>query len=139
MTDRTPRSLNTKPAPFVCSHIHAGFPSPADDYAQNGLDLDALVVQHPDATFYVRVSGDSMQDAGINEGDVLVVDKAIRASHNAIIIAMLNGEFTVKRLSISNNAVYLLPANHLYQPIRITEEMEFQVWGVVTYCLHKMR
>lgn len=125
--------------PLFLSCIHAGFPSPADDYKENVLDLNELVTRHPTATFYVRVSGDSMKDAGIMEGDTIVVDRAIRASHNDIIVALISGEFTVKRLYHKNDAICLVPANSLYKPIQITEAMEFQVWGVVTYCIHKVR
>lgn len=125
--------------PLYLSLLHAGFPSPADDYKENSLDLDELVIQNPKATFYIRVSGDSMKNAGIADGDIVVVDRAMSARHNSIIVALLNGEFTLKRLSYKNNTIYLVPANPLYKPIRITEEAEFQVWGVVTYCIHKVR
>jgi len=125
--------------PLVTSLLHAGFPSPADDYRETVLDLNALVIQHPEATFYVRVTGDSMHDAGIRAGDILVVDRAETPTDRTIIVALLNGEFTVKQLSLQNDQIALLPANTRYQPIPITEEMEFQVWGVVTYCIHKTR
>lgn len=124
---------------FVLSHLHAGFPSPADDYAEHGLSLDSLVVQHPEATFYVRVAGDSMRDAGICANDILVVDRALPATHNAIIVARIEGEFTVKRLYLKEDVIALLPANSRYRPIDLTEEMDFQVWGVATYCIHKLR
>jgi len=139
MTNTKAPGTTKKPIPFVYSRIHAGFPSPADDYRENVLDLDSLVIQHPEATFYVQVTGDSMQDAGICEGDILVIDRAVAATQNAIIVAMLGGEFTVKRLIRSGETVYLVPANPLYQPTKITEEMEFQVWGVATYCIHRLR
>jgi DNA polymerase V len=125
--------------PFVLSHVHAGFPSPADDYAEHTLHLDSLVIQHPAASFYVKVSGDSMRDAGISEGDILVVDQALEATHNTVIVAMLNGEFTIKRLSLHNGQITLAPANPRYHPILITEGMDFQVWGVVTYCIRRVR
>lgn len=125
--------------PFVLSRLHAGFPSPADDYTENRLDLNALVVQHPEATFYVRVTGDSMRDAGICANDILVVDRALPATHNAIIVAMIEGEFTVKRLYRKEDVIALLPANPRYRAIHITEETDFQVWGVATYCIHKLR
>lgn len=132
--DQTYRSI-----PLVASLLHAGFPSPADDYRDTVLDLNSLVIQHPEATFYVRVTGDSMHDAGIRAGDILVVDRAISPADRAIIVALLNGEFTVKRLSLQNDQIALLPANPRYRPLLITEEMEFQVWGVVTYCIHQLR
>lgn len=125
--------------PFYASLLHAGFPSPADDYKENILDLNDLVIQHSNATFYVRVRGDSMQGAGIEAGDVVVVDRAITAKHNAVIVALINGEFTLKRLYHKDHVTLLLPENPLYKVIEIVEGMEFQVWGVVTYCIHKVK
>jgi DNA polymerase V len=119
--------------------LHAGFPSPADDYKENILDLNELVIHNPGATFYVRVRGDSMKGAGIEAGDVVVVDRAITARHNAVIVALINGEFTLKRLYNTNNTLYLVPEHPSYETIKIVEGMEFQVWGVVTYCIHKVR
>src|SRR5436305_879152 len=95
--------------PFFSSVLHAGFPSPADDYKENILDLNELVIQHPGATFYVRVRGDSMKGAGIEAGDVVVVDRAITARHNAVIVALINGEFTLKRLYHKDHVTLLLP------------------------------
>ena len=137
-TVRLIQSGNLK-IPLFLSFVRASFPSPADDYKERPLDLDELVIQHPEATFYVKVRGESMQDAGIDDGDVLVVDRAIDARHNAIIVAVLNGEFTVKRLHQEDETIYLVPANPMYQPIRVTEDMNFQVWGVVTYCIRKVK
>jgi DNA polymerase V len=125
--------------PFVFSPVHAGFPSPADDYAENVLDLGSLVIHHPEATFYVRVTGDSMKGAGIADGDILVVDRALPAAHGSIIIAMVSGEFTVKHLYVKEGTMLLLPANSLYKPISISEDTDFQVWGVVTYSIRKVR
>jgi DNA polymerase V len=121
------------------SLIHAGFPSPADDYVDNVLDLNELVISHPAATFFVRVKGTSMINALINEGDVLVVDRSLEAFDRAIVVAILDGEFTVKRLRKTHDALYLLPENPEYKPIQITDESDFQVWGVVTYIIHKAR
>ncbi len=125
--------------PLFLSPIYAGFPSPADDYTEKSLDLNELVIQNPGATFYVRVRGDSMKGAGIKAGDVVVVDRAITAKHNAVIVALINGEFTLKRLYHRNNTLYLVPEHPSYETIKIVEGMEFQVWGVVTYCIHKVR
>lgn len=125
--------------PLVAWHVSCGFPSPAEDYHESELDINELVISHPDATFYVRVSGDSMEGAGICEGDVLVVDRALDARDNAIIVALVNGEFTVKRLSTCDNTLTLIPENPLYNPIPITEDMDFRVWGIVTYCIHRLR
>jgi DNA polymerase V len=123
--------------PTYTSTISAGFPSPADDYIENNLDLNAMVVKHPAATFYVRVEGDSMKDAGIQSGDLLVVDRAVEAVDGKIIVAILNGEFTVKRISIKGKRIQLVPENPLYSPIEIAEGSDFQVWGVVTYVIHQ--
>ena len=120
--------------PLVAWHISCGFPSPAEDYRES-----ELVIAHPDATFYVRVSGDSMEGAGICEGDVLVVDRALDARENAIIVALVNGEFTVKRLLTIGDTLFLIPENPRYDPLPITEEMEFRVWGIATYCIHRLR
>ena len=125
--------------PLYLSPVPAGFPSPADDYREQALDLNELLIANPQATFYVRVSGDSMQDACIDEGDILVVDRSLRAVHNAIVIALINGEFTVKRLYLTSKHLFLLPANRRYKPMQITEQTEFQIWGVVTYCIRKVR
>ncbi len=125
--------------PLVAWHISCGFPSPAEDYRESELDINALVIAHPDATFYVRVSGDSMEGAGICEGDVLVVDRALDARENAIIVALVNGEFTVKRLLTIDDTLFLIPENPRYDPLPITEEMEFRVWGIATYCIHRLR
>ncbi len=133
-TVRLIQSGNLK-IPLLLSFVRASFPSSADDYKERPLDLDELVIQHPEATFYVRVSGESMQDAG----DALVVDRAIDARHNAIIVAILNGKFTVKRLHQENETIYLVPANPMYRPVQVTEDMNFQVWGVVTYCIRKVK
>ena len=142
MTDKqstTKQNQADKAIPLFLTRIHAGFPSPADDYKDKTLDLNELVVKNPRATFYLRVSGDSMRDARIFEGDTIAVDRSLHASHNSVIVALLNGEFTIKRLCYKDNTIYLTPANPLFKPIQITEEMEFQVWGVVTYCIHKVK
>lgn len=123
---------------FACA-VAAGFPSPADDYVESALDLNELVMAHADATFYVRVSGDSMRDASIWPGDILVVDRALSARHLDIVVALLDGAFTVKRLHQHRAGLSLVPANPAYVPILVTEAMQFQVWGVVTYCIHRVR
>jgi len=130
--------LKTKcPLPFCMSPVKAGFPSPAEDYIEHSLDLNQLLVRHPAATFFVRVEGDSMIDAGINEGDILVVDKSITSSHKKIVIAAVDGEFTVKRLFLENGNIFLYPENPNFKPIKIQENTDFEVWGVVTYVIHK--
>jgi DNA polymerase V len=131
-------SLDTAYAlPFFTNGVPAGFPSPADDYIEKQLDLNDLVVKHPNATFYVRVNGDSMRDAGIQSGDILVVDRSLEPTHNKIVVALINGEFTVKRICIGPKGLTLVAANAAYAPIPISSETDFQVWGVVTYVIHR--
>lgn len=125
--------------PFFISRVAAGFPSPADDYIDGGLDLNELLVRHPSATFFVRVSGDSMTGAGIRSGDILVVDRAERASDGSIIIAVLDGELTVKRLRFRDDSLYLVPENDDYSPIPVGPERQFEVWGVVVHVIHTLR
>ncbi|WP_079988708.1 LexA family protein [Candidatus Protochlamydia sp. W-9] len=128
-----------RPLPLFNSFIQAGFPSPADDYIEKALDLNELVIQRPAATFYVKVQGDSMQDVGIFSGDILVVDRSLTAYHKSIIVAVLDGEFTVKRLSVETERTYLLAENSAYPPLKLNPESQFEVWGVVTYVIHKLR
>ncbi|KAA6181327.1 translesion error-prone DNA polymerase V autoproteolytic subunit [Thiohalocapsa marina] len=112
--------------------VQAGFPSPAEDDQEPAIDLNALLVPHPEATFLLRVRGHSMTGAGIDDGDVLLVDKALTPSHGRIVIAVVDGEFTVKRLHLSGDGVRLEAANPDYAPIRFQDGQELQVWGVVT-------
>lgn len=121
---------------FFEGGVAAGFPSAADDYRQQQLDLHDLLIEHPEATFFVRVIGDSMVGAGMHTGDILIVDRALKATHGKIIIALLNGEFTVKRLQIQENKLFLAPENPQYGLIEIPEGSDFEVWGVVTYVIH---
>ena len=123
--------------PLYANSVSAGFPSPADDYIERKLDLNTHLVQHPAATFFVRASGDSMQEAGIQSGDMLIVDRSLEATHGKIVIAALNGELTVKRLSRQGGRVQLIPANKHYQPIDISDEHELVIWGVVTHVIHE--
>lgn len=125
--------------PLFVSSIPAGFPSPADDYVDQGLDLNELLVRHPAATFFVRVSGDSMDGAGIHSGDVLVVDRAETARDRSIIIAALNGELTVKRLMREKGHIFLAAENPAYAPLAVSDGMEFEVWGVVMHVIHSFK
>lgn len=123
--------------PLYASHVRAGFPSPADDYIETHLDLNTHLIKHPAATFFVIASGDSMTGAGIQSGDMLIVDRSLEASHGKIIIAAIDGELTVKRLSRHNMRVQLLPENKNYPPIDITNEQDLVIWGVVTHVIHQ--
>lgn len=123
--------------PLYGDLISAGFPSPAQDYVEQTLDLNELCIRHPAATFLVRVSGDSVKDIGILDGDVLVVDRSVNAVHGSIIVAALNREFTVKELCLKP-VKQLLPHNKAYKPIPLTEQDEFEVFGVVVSVVRKM-
>ncbi|MGB3514985.1 MAG: translesion error-prone DNA polymerase V autoproteolytic subunit [Elainellaceae cyanobacterium] len=116
--------------------VPAGFPSPAEDYAEGPIDLNRHLIPHPAATFFVRVSGDSMIGAGIHSGDLLIVDRAVTAIHNSVIIAVLNGALTVKRLYQVGGTLRLMPENPAYPPIEIHPGTDFDVWGVVTKVIH---
>lgn len=123
--------------PVFASSVQGGFPSPAEDYIEKQLDLNELMIQHPVATFYVRVEGDSMRDAGIHSGDILVVDRALKANSGKIIVAVIDGDFTVKRLRIRKGQMFLEAESEGYPDIAVKEGSDFQVWGVVTYVIHK--
>ncbi len=124
--------------PFYQHTVSAGFPSPADDYIEDRLDLNELLIKHPSATFFLKVSGSSMIKAGIHHNDILIVDRSIEPSHGKIVIASVNGELTVKRLSRSQNKIELVAENDDYPSIDITEEMELVFWGVVTNVIHHL-
>ena len=124
--------------PMFLESVSAGFPSPADDYLEAKLDLNELLIKNPSATFFVRVTGDSMIKAGIYSGDILVVDRSLDPKDGSIVIAVINGELTVKRLSYKQGNIFLVPENKFYNPIQITEEMNFEVWGVVRSVIHSV-
>ncbi|WP_241893491.1 LexA family protein [Magnetofaba australis] len=123
--------------PLVGARVAAGFPSPADDFLEEGLDLHKLLVRRPAATFFVRVTGESMRQAGILPGDILVVDRSVEPADGRIVIAVVDGELTVKRLRRRSGRVTLEPENPEFPPLEITESMESAVWGVVTACIHR--
>ena len=133
-----PEKLIEYNLPFFLESVSAGFPSPADDYLEDKLDLNDLLVKNPAATFFVRVSGDSMINAGIYSGDILVVDRSVDPKDGNIIIAVLDGELTVKRIGLTSSGVYLYPENEKYKTIKIKEEMNFEVWGVVRTVIHSV-
>lgn len=120
------------------STISAGFPSSAEDYVENELDLNKMMIDHPAATFFVKVKGDSMLNASINDGDILVVDRALNIKKNSIVIALLDGEFVVKRLQKDKKGIYLIPENPKYKPLKITNDMDFKIWGIVTYVIKNL-
>lgn len=124
--------------PLFTSRVSAGFPSPAEDYIDKKLDLNEYLVANPSSTFFVRVDGDSMLGAGIHSGDILIVDRSIRATDSKVIIAVLDGELTVKRLSHKNGKLKLIPENDDYEVIDVGPEQQFEIWGVVTNVIHKL-
>lgn len=124
------------PRPLFLVPVSAGFPSPADDYLEDKLDLNQYLIKHEAATFFVKVKGDSMIGAGIHCGDLLIVDRALEPTNNSVVIAVVNGELTVKRISKRNGRLSLMPENGNYTPIPITGFTDFVVWGVVTHVIH---
>jgi DNA polymerase V len=134
MADAPRRAL-----PLFASRVQAGFPSPAQDYAEGLLDLNEFMVEHEAATFYVRVQGQSMVGAGILDGDIIAVDRALEARHGDIVLAVIDNELTVKELYQQNGQVRLLPHNPDFQPIEIKEGQELSVWGVVKGVIRKLR
>ena len=123
--------------PIFGDAVPAGPTSPIHDYLDMDLNLHDFLVQNPADTFCVRAIGDSMIDANIQSGDVMIVDKALEPKNNDIVLAILNGEFTVKHIRKSDGELYLMPANNNYQPLKITSEVDFKVWGVVTFIIQK--
>ena len=122
--------------------VKAGFPSPAEDYLHESLDFNRDLIRHPEATFYGRVAGDSMQDAGICEGDIAVIDRSVEPQDGDVIVAYINGEFTIKFLDLTHRKdgyIELRPANKKYSPIRIDENDSFEVWGVVVWTIKSWR
>jgi len=120
------------------TNVAAGFPSPADDYIDKKLDLNEYLVKNPSATFFVKVTGDSMIDAGIHSGNILIVDRSITATNSKIIIAILNGELTVKRLRKIKGKLFLYSENKDFAPIEIDEHADFEVWGVVMHVINSV-
>ena len=121
------------------SFISAGFPSPAEDFTELSISLDKHLIQNPAATFMAYANGNSMLHAGIHHGDILIIDRSLNARDGDIIIAVLYGEFTVKELSIINGTFFLIPKNSRYSPIEISDDMGFEIWGVVIYSIRKHR
>jgi len=125
--------------PLAASPISAGIASSTEDYIEMALDLNRELIKHPAATFYARVKGSSMIDAGIADGDLLIIDKALEPKDGDIAVCFIDGEFTLKRLALKEDGLYLMPANAEFKPIRITEENDFLVWGMLAYIVHKPR
>lgn len=126
---------------YADAGIRAGFPSPAQDYVGETIDLNKDLIQHPASTFYGRVVGDSMSDEGITEGDILVIDKSIEPEDGDLAVCCLDGEFTLKRIRLDRREqrLYLVASNRNYQPILVTPDNEFMVWGIVMYTIKSNR
>lgn len=121
--------------PISNNRISAGFPSPADDFKEKRISLDHTLIKNKEATFYARVSGKSMIGAGLDDGDLLVIDRSLEAEHGKIAVCFLDGEFTVKRLHIEKNTITLMPENDSYKPIKVSKDSDLLIWGVVTYVI----
>ena len=132
-SDKLPINL-----PLYSCKISAGFPSPADDHLEKNLDLNNYLIKHPAATFFVRVNGDSMINAGIHDNDILIVDRSLKPSHGKIVIAVVDSQMTVKRLYKKSGKLVLIPENKNFKPIEITENMSVEIWGVVVTAIHSL-
>lgn len=121
--------------PVINTGISAGFPSPAMDFIDVSIDMNKYLIKRPTATFYGRVKGVSMKNCGIDDGDLLVIDKSIPPANNKIAVCYIDGEFTVKRINVNEGACWLIPENKNYKPIKITEDNDFQIWGIVTHVI----
>ncbi len=124
--------------PLYLNPVAAGLPAPTEDYIEGKIDLNRYLVKHPDSTFLVRVVGESMQDAGIHPRDLLVVDRSLEAVSGKVVIAVVDGELTVKRLRKHRNKLWLMPENSDFQPIEIGENVDLHIWGVVTNVIHAL-
>lgn len=120
---------------FFGGGIKAGFPSPAEDFTDTAIDLNIELIKNPSSTFFSRVSGDSMQDVGISDGDLLIIDKSLEPRDGKIAVCYLDGEFTLKRIKIGKDCCWLMPANEKYEPIKVTAQNDFIVWGIVTFVI----
>ncbi len=118
--------------------MKAGFPSPAADFAEDRIDINEELIKNPSTTFYARVNGNSMIDSDIHDGDILVIDKSLESENGKVAVCFIDGEFTLKRIKVDKDCLWLMPANIKFEPIKVTEENDFVVWGVVTYVIKKL-
>jgi len=125
--------------PFLTSTVCAGFPSPADDYIEDNLDLNKFLIKQKDSTFFMKVEGDSMKDLGIFSDNILIIDRSIKNFDHKVVVVVLNGEFTVRTFMKKDGRVFLVPGNRKYKVVEIVEGMDFEVWGVVTTVLNKFK
>ena len=133
-----PDLSNPVELPFITAGIKAGFPSPAADFDESKISLDAVLIKNREATFYAKASGTSMIGAGIDDGDILVIDRSLEPQNNKVAVCYIDGEFTVKRIKITKECVFLVPENKDFQPIQVTDENQLIIWGIVTYVIKKL-
>ena len=133
-----PNTESNLEMPYISSGIKAGFPSPAADFDGTRVSIDQIVVKNALATFYAKANGNSMTGAGIDDGDILVIDKSMEPQDGKIAVCFIDGEFTVKRIKVQENSLLLLPENKLFEPIEITQENDFIIWGIVTFVVKKL-
>ena len=133
-----PDTESTLESILISSGISAGFPSPAGDFKQDRISLDKELIKNKEATFFARVSGQSMVGAGLDNNDLLVIDRSLEPTNNKIAVCLIDGEFTVKRLKVKNDRIWLKPENLDYKPIEITEQNQFIIWGIVTNVIKKV-
>lgn len=134
-------SVSTEDAldlPLAEAGIRAGFPSPAEDFSDISIDLNRELIKNPSATFYARVKGNSMMDAGIHDGDLIIIDKSMEPADGKIAVCFIDGEFTIKRIKVERDCCWLMPANEEFSPIRVTEENDFLVWGIVIHVIRSL-
>lgn len=123
--------------PFITAGIKAGFPSPAADFDGTKISLDAVLIKNKEATFYAKATGTSMIGAGIDDGDILVIDRSLEPQNNKVAVCFIDGEFTVKRINITKEGILLMPENKNFEPIQIKEENQLIIWGTVTYVIKR--
>jgi DNA polymerase V len=133
-----PDTENAKEFPFIADGIKAGFPSPAADFDETKISIDQLVVKNETATFYAKANGNSMIGAGIDDGDILVIDRSIEPTDNKIAVCFIDGDFTIKRIKIEEDCIYLQPENPKFKSIKVTEDNDLIIWGIVTYVVKKV-
>ncbi|KAB7529089.1 translesion error-prone DNA polymerase V autoproteolytic subunit [Flagellimonas olearia] len=135
LTFFTPDDEQSLDIPISRNTVSAGFPSPAEDFKQKRISLDKTLVKNKEATFYARVSGQSMVGAGLDDGDLLVIDRSLEGENGKIAVCFLEGEFTVKRLLMEKDSITLMPENKAYKPIRVSKDSNLLIWGIVTYVI----
>jgi len=124
--------------PFIDEGVKAGFPSPAQDYVEQRIDLNKVLIKHPSSTFFAKVDGDSMENTFIMDKDIVIIDKSLEVKEGCKVVAFIDGDFVMKTIKLGKNEVYLIPENPEYPTITVTADNQFTIWGVVTYVIHKL-